>query len=240
MHRIDADGHLNNQFVAQNPSTGQRATATDAAWFNSVQEELCTVITGAGIALNKNATNQLLLAIQSMVTKTVPSGVIAPFAGNAAPTGYLIANGQAISRETYPDLWVIAQTNLAADATDFTNNPGKFGRGNGTTTFQVPDLRGKFIRGLDAGAGIDATRALGTYQQDAMQNVTGAVGPLQFRNTPTVSGAFALGATGANGNDSSGGDVSRTVNFDLSTAPGIRTATETRPKNIALNYIIKT
>lgn len=235
MHRIDADGHVNNLFVDENVPEGQEATVVDAAIMNAIQEEISNTVEGAGLELEKGNNTQLLEAIKAL---GVPSGSIFPFTGSSAPTGYLFADGSAISRATYPALWAIAQTNLAADATDFTNNPGKYGRGDGSSTFNLPDLRGKFVRGLDGGANIDTGRALGTYQLDALQNVTGSVGPVQFRNAPAVTGPFTIGANGSAGNDSSGGDVSKTVEFNLSNVA--RTADETRPKNIAYGFIIKT
>lgn len=84
-------------------------------------------------------------------------GQVASFAANTPPTGWLACNGAAISRTTYATLWAYAQASgmLAANSTDKTTNPGRFGRGNGTTTFELPDLRGEFIRGWDNSRGID-------------------------------------------------------------------------------------
>jgi len=84
-------------------------------------------------------------------------GQVASFAANTPPTGWLACNGAAISRTTYATLWTYVQASgmLAVNALDKTNNPGKFGTGNGTTTFDLPDLRGEFIRGWDNSRGID-------------------------------------------------------------------------------------
>lgn len=69
----------------------------------------------------------------------------------ATMTGYLIMQGQAVSRTDYAALYAILGT--------------AFGAGDGVTTFNIPDARAMFIRGLDAGKGIDTGRALGTVQQ---------------------------------------------------------------------------
>ncbi len=72
---------------------------------------------------------------------------------NTPPAGYLKANGALISRTTYAALFSVIDTT--------------FGAGNGTTTFQLPDLRGQFIRGWDDGRGLDAGRVFGTDQAQA-------------------------------------------------------------------------
>jgi len=76
----------------------------------------------------------------------------------SVPTGYLVLNGQAISRTTYSALYNLYGT--------------KYGNGDGSTTFNLPDLRGLFVRGLDEGKGIDVGRAIGSVQQGAVQNHT--------------------------------------------------------------------
>lgn len=77
-------------------------------------------------------------------------GEIKSFAFPAVPTGYLVCNGQAVSRTTYSDLFA------AIGVT--------FGPGNGSTTFNVPDLRGQFLRGFSNGGAIDGSRPFGTTQ----------------------------------------------------------------------------
>jgi microcystin-dependent protein len=84
------------------------------------------------------------------ITTNGDAGAVVFFARATAPAGYLSANGAAISRATYANLFAAIGT--------------VFGAGDGTTTFNVPDLRGEFVRGLDAGRGVDAGRALGGLQ----------------------------------------------------------------------------
>lgn len=65
----------------------------------------------------------------------LPAGLISPYAALAAPTGWLICNGQAISRTTYDTLFTLLGT--------------YYGSGNGSTTFNIPDLRGRVVAGMD-------------------------------------------------------------------------------------------
>ncbi|HCM6673365.1 tail fiber protein [Klebsiella pneumoniae] len=72
-------------------------------------------------------------------------------ARSTAPTGWLKANGDAVSRTTYAALFAAIGTT--------------FGAGDGSTTFNLPDLRGEFIRGWDDGRGVDPQRDLGSWQR---------------------------------------------------------------------------
>lgn len=82
--------------------------------------------------------------------ESLPAGLVVHFAASAPPTGWLKANGAAISRTTYAALFAAIGTT--------------FGAGDGSTTFNVPDLRGEFVRGWDDGRGVDSGRALGSAQ----------------------------------------------------------------------------
>lgn len=156
-------------------------------------------------------------------------GKIDYIASSTVPTGYLKANGAAISRTTYARLFSVIGTT--------------FGAGDGSTTFNLPDLRGEFIRGWDDGRGVDGGRTLGTSQLDALQNITGYfdmrtnVGA--FVRPDTTSGAFA--GTGSNRIEQygAGGAVASTGGVDFDASRVVRTSAETRPRNIALLAIIK-
>lgn len=73
-----------------------------------------------------------------------PAGVVSSFAGTTAPTGWLLCFGQAISRTTYADLFGSLGTT--------------YGAGDGTTTFNLPDLRGRVTAGKDDMGGTSAAR----------------------------------------------------------------------------------
>src|SRR5690625_109412 len=176
--------------------------------------------------------------------KLVDSGAVFPgevraFAGPVAnvPDGWLPCNGATISRTTYSRLFAVIGTT--------------YGDGDGSTTFNLPDLRGEFVRGVDNGRGVDAGRALGQHQADALQNITGTFWNLLVPNIPGISEqmgstnvAFSIHAR----NDDIIHQLSNTsyqknfgnqdgISFDASRVA--RTADETRPRNVAMNYIIK-
>ena len=84
----------------------------------------------------------------------------------ALTPGYVKANGALLSRSTYSRLWNYANTNgLTVSEADWANNQqGLFSTGDTTTTFRIPDFRGEFIRALDEGRGVDASRTVGSAQ----------------------------------------------------------------------------
>ncbi len=159
-----------------------------------------------------------------------PPGAVQAFARATAPTGWLKCNGAAISRATYNKLFAAIGTT--------------FGVGDGSTTFNLPDLRGEFVRGLDDGRGVDAGRTLGNAQAQGIQ--------YHKHGLPTYSGA---------GNGDPVGEIPNVILKDVpgdwvvrdagdnnifttptSTNPATYnagTGTETRPRNIALLYCIK-
>lgn len=153
---------------------------------------------------------------------TIPTGdehigFVHFYAATAVPNRYLICNGAAISRTTYAKLFAKIGT--------------VFGAGNGSTTFNLPDLRGHFIRAFDANRGIDNGREFGSVQDCAIENITGSA--LGFFKT---GGGF----TGAlyysvpyNLQPGSGSSIGyQELNIDASRV--VRTASETRPINTAL------
>lgn len=73
------------------------------------------------------------------------SGLVFAFAGTTAPSGWLVCNGQAVSRTVYANLFAVIGTS--------------HGDGDGSTTFNLPDYRGRFLRGVDGGAANDPDRA---------------------------------------------------------------------------------
>lgn len=161
-----------------------------------------------------------------------PSGQVAYFARSTAPTGWLKANGAAVSRTAYADLFAAIGTT--------------FGAGDGFNTFNVPDLRGEFLRGWDDARGIDATRTFGSAQGDdnkshthaATAAVTGAhTHTLPVRSNNNTGEGFVEDAdsreTVRNASTGSAGDHTHTITVDASGG------TEARPRNIALLACIK-
>lgn len=127
-----------------------------------------------------------------------------------------------ISRTTYASLWALASAAAVSEAA-WATDKGKFSNGDGSTTFRLPDLRDQFIRGAGA------SRVVGTSQLDA------------FQGHYHSSGGY-YGTTGG-GNLLLGGINSGTVAISGPITDGTngtpRTAAETRPVNVAVNYIIR-
>nr|WP_167467075.1 tail fiber protein [Aquitalea magnusonii] len=150
------------------------------------------------------------------------AGEIVHFAGASAPVGWLKCNGAAVSRSTYAVLFAALGT--------------QYGAGDGTTTFNLPDYRGEFLRGLDDGRGVDAGRALGTAQTDALQNITGNFGVYSSTSNAGATGAFSgsMSSTAL-----SGGASVYSVSVGIDASRVARTAAETRPRNVAALVLIK-
>ena len=164
----------------------------------------------------------------------IPSGAVMYFAGQTAPTGWLKANGAAVSRTTYAALFAAIGTT--------------YGAGDGHSTFNLPDLRAEFVRGWDDGRGIDSGRAFGSAQSDAIRNIKGSIEALYsgYRYTlyTKADGAFGtefddgVSATFSSSNgDSDHNNRKKRVVFDASRS--VPTADENRPRNIALLACIK-
>lgn len=147
----------------------------------------------------------------------VPTGAIFYFPTNSPPDGYLEANGGAISRATYSNLFSVIGT--------------QYGGGNGATTFNLPNLRGVFVRGVDNGRGLDPGRTLGSYQEDIFGS---------HRHAATIANSL-WGASGGYGNYKA--DHYEINNKNTCPNPSYPTqyagGSETRPKNIALLPCIK-
>ena len=161
MHRIQGENvdtsEGKNLFRTEAPYTTQTPE-----WANSIQEEIMNIVDEAGLETlfsDNDTRNQLLKALKILF---MPVGSIQAFAGNTAPSGYLDCDGSAVSRTTYIDLFNTIGTT--------------WGIGDGTTTFNLPDLRGAFLRGTGshgsetmADGNPFAGPSLGSYENDQMQ-----------------------------------------------------------------------
>ena len=153
-----------------------------------------------------------------------PAGAVQFFAMDTAPVGWLKANGAAVSRTSYASLYVAIGT--------------RFGAGDGKSTFNLPDLRGEFLRAYDEGRGVDDGRQLGTAQSDTVQRMTGEIGDITFVGKDYSNGVFSR----ENVSTAKIGTVTPlTLNFKVKfdNAAVARTSAETRPRNIALLACIK-
>ncbi|QEY65809.1 tail fiber protein [Metapseudomonas lalkuanensis] len=105
-------------------------------------------------------------------------GQVAAFAGALPPAGWLKANGAAVSRATYARLFAAIGT--------------FYGEGDGKSTFNLPDLRGEFIRGWDDARGLDTNRALGSIQAPMLgSHGHTATAAIDGAHAHTISGSAA-------------------------------------------------
>lgn len=183
-------------------------------------------IAGTTILTLPNSTGTL--ATTSQLSAAVPSGAIMPYAGSTAPSGWLLAFGQAVSRTTYADLFTAIGTT--------------YGTGDGSTTFNLPDLRGRAPRGVDNMGGTAANRI--TSGGSGITGTTlGAAGGVESVTLTTAQLASHTHTSGAN---ASGGLNTANYNTNGGNSPlntgsaGSGNAHNNTGPTIMLNYIIKT
>ena len=215
-----ADADSSNYVALQAPSTvASNLTLTLPATDGS-----------SGQALTTNGSGALAFA----TIGGVPTGAVFYFAANTAPTGFLKANGAAVSRTTYAALFAV---------TDIT-----YGAGDGSTTFNLPDLRGEFIRGWDDGRGADASRVFGFPQgyATAKPQTTTATRLLGDGTTTTIDASTtnpsAIGFTRVSKTTegvTTGSVDSANAGQEIDVLQGVIGDAETRPRNVALLACIK-
>ncbi|MCC8421489.1 phage tail protein [Photorhabdus thracensis] len=142
----------------------------------------------------------------------VPAGVPMPYPHRYTPPGYLTCNGQTFDKSLYPKL---AEAYPAG---------------------RVPDLRGEFIRGWDDSRGVDPGRVCGTWQGDAFQGH-------KFKAWSDATRASATNRSSQSGGPQFTGIIDQSLVVGPVVSDGVngepRTANETRPRNVAFNYIVR-
>lgn len=159
----------------------------------------------------------------------IPLGTVSAFTGTTAPNGMLLCFGQAVSRATYADLFGLVSTT--------------YGVGDGSTTFNIPDLRGRVVAGQDDMGGSSANRLTNSTTNAIDGDVLGGTGGneihiLAVSETPAHTHAFPQGnstaSTGALRADNAFGNTGLTV------STGGDGAHNNIQPTIILNYVIKT
>ena len=218
--------------IADNSITGAKIamggdTPGDVLFYNGTDYQRLTIGTAAQVLATNNATNapEWINAATASLPPTgadgniltsdgtnwasepnlggaspVPTGVVNAYAGATAPTGWLLCYGQAISRTTYSALFTAISTT--------------YGVGNGTTTFTLPDMRGRTVAGQDDMGGTSADRLTTPINGDTL----GAAGGTEahVHTNTSATGTFSWDTTGT-----------------------MAAGTNIQP-TIVLNYIIKT
>jgi len=180
------------------------------------------------IVLPADPTTALQASTKQYVDTVMPSGMIMPFAGTSAPTSWLACNGAAISRSTYATLYNAIGTT--------------WGVGDGSTTFNVPDLRGTFLRGTGTNGtyGTAVGQAVGTYAADTYLNHSHGISDPGHSHTVGAFASPGLSPGGTTYNTGSGTTNSGTSTTGISVNTSTTGGTETKPKNYGVLYIIKT
>ena len=161
-------------------------------------------IVGSKLADDSVALAKLVTAVQQAL---IPAGAVQAFAMNSAPSGWLAADGSNVNRTTYAALFSAIGTT--------------YGSGDGSTTFDLPDLRGYFVRGSGTNGDGTAAGTFGVKQADDLKSHS------HNYTRYNVTSPRTSGGTGNFWSD--------TAEVATSTTGG----TETRPKNIAMLYCIK-
>ena len=215
-----ADADSSNYVALQAPAT----VATDLTL------TLPATDGSSGQALTTNGSGALAFA----TIGGVPTGAVFYFAANTEPTGFLKCDGRPVSRTNYSALFAVTGTT--------------YGVGDGSTTFNLPDLRGEFIRGWDDGRGVDASRAFGSAQgyATAKPQTTTATRLLGDGTTTTIDASTtnpsAIGFTRVS--KTTEGVTAGTIDStgsgqEIDVLQGVTGDAETRPRNVALLACIK-
>jgi microcystin-dependent protein len=173
---------------------------------------------------------------QSLSMLSLPSGMLVDYAGTVEPSGWLMCDGRAISREVYSSL--------------FSSIGITYGSGDGSTTFNLPDFRGRFARYKD-----NMETAAGAANRDtASRNADKSQGQATAKNNLTVSDPGHNHALPAIHEQTGGYTQYMSIGFGYSTTyngysmlvqtktTGVSISssdTETRPINLSCNRIIK-
>ena len=181
----------------------------------------------------KTSEDETYTVMRDILEALCPVGTIQAFSGTVAPDGWLLCDGDDISRETYKELYDVIGNN--------------FGYGDGSTTFHLPNLHGQFLRGVSENESQDPDRSkrknisgvvgpnIGSYQDDAFQG---------HKHTGYSIEGYGNGNT--RGYDSTNEGVHSRPIQDWQTGIGElgayglpKISSETRPKNVYVNFIIK-
>ncbi|MEF6806000.1 tail fiber protein [Escherichia coli] len=198
------------------------ATAADRLpYFTGADRAALTTLTAIGRAIiAKGSIKDVLNYLGLGEGSALPVGVPVPWPSATPPTGWLKCNGAAFSSEKYPNLAKAYPTN------------------------KLPDLRGEFIRGWDDGRGVDAGRALLSIQTGMLEkhrHIVVANDGYDTKDEWELATIFKKTYTQGRGLDASntGGNLIPSPTLHSRGSIGNTGGSETRPRNIAFNYIVR-
>lgn len=235
---VDAD-----RLVVNDDGTMVQVAMTDLITYinanNTLRDDVVTTSSIADDAVGTaNIADGAVTAAKLAVGAAFVSGMVMPYAGTSAPTGWLLAYGQAVSRTTYADLFTAIGTT--------------YGTGDGSSTFNLPDLRGRVVAGQDDMGSSSANRLTSPINGDTL----GAAGGSQSHtltvaqmpsHTHNITGTYRKdfgsppGGSFPHGSShgTSGVNISGFLSLTNSSTGGNQSHNNVQP-TIILNYIIKT
>jgi microcystin-dependent protein len=167
---VQGVGLVDGKFVNENRATGQVGSLIPAEWGNSVTDEILNVIRSAGLEPSEESVNQLASAIKLLASIGSPTGMIAFIHATDVPEGWLLCNGAAVSRTTYANL--------------FAKIGVTYGSGDGSTTFNLPNLDGRVLQGTTS------TSKVGQYLEAQLPNISGGMTMYRGSSGDGQYGAF--------------------------------------------------
>jgi microcystin-dependent protein len=176
---------------------------------------------------------QLIAALNAELAIQTPIGAIMGWGSDTPPTNWVICNGQLLDRTTFAGLFAVIGVTFGSTL---------------STNFRVPDFRGEFIRGKDDGRGVDPSRGMGSFQdwstaapkQTAPEHIVPGSGNLSLvaASNPSALG-FARAAKGGESVTTVGVDSAMPTPGETDLINVCNGDAETRPRNVAINYIIR-
>jgi len=195
------------------------AELTDVA-----SDDLLVVVDKSDTSMADSGTDKKVQK-SNLIKDTVPAGVVDMFAGSTAPSGYLLCDGSAVSRTTYSKLFTAIGTT--------------YGSGDGSTTFNVPNIKGKVVVGYNSAE--TEFNALGKTGGAKTHTLT--IAEMPTHNHSVTSGGVGMelgngssGSLGVSYGDTTGNDA---WPFIAANKGGGGAHNNLQPY-IAINYIIKT